>query len=95
MTSCLQITNATIENINCVSSCDSGFLIPPDTTNPLTQERISKCSIKKYGPVDTTTSFDIIFTLDNGTTVVWSFTNNVARDECLAKLDEELNAKKM
>ncbi len=95
MTSCLQITNATFGDVNCAGSCDSGFLIPPDTTNPLVTERISKCSIKKYTPVDTPTSFDIIFTLDDGTTVVWYFTNNVARDECLANLDEELNAKKM
>lgn len=91
---CCNITIDTATNVYCgTACCDSGFLSPPDTTTSKT--RINKCEIQSYEPVDTGTSFDIHFTMKNGIVIVWSFTNNIDRDESLSKIDEEMNAKEM
>lgn len=80
----IEIQNA--ENVNCGSSCDSGFLKNEDN-----EVRINKSEIQSYQPMDPLPDYVIEFMMKNGMIIIWTFSTPTARDTALANVDAEMN----
>lgn len=94
MASCIDMSEVTVENVNCgTACCDSGSLYPPPTSS--SKVGVIKCEIQTYEPVDTGTSYDIVFTMKNGMIVTWSFGNILDRDTSFEKVKLALGAQEM
>lgn len=81
--------------VNCGDSCVCGFL--KNDENP---QRINKCDVSVYEPVDVTDdpegkNYQIRFTLKNGMVIIWKFFTAANRDTVLQNVDIAMSSQIM